>query len=302
MFGLPFATLRDPDGTTLIESYTLTTIPSAASWIGVERSAAVASAAPSLLSLADPSATGASVLSAWRLAGIQGNPQLGALPFAREEAEQFVSGLPGVTALVGEQASEAELKARLSRDRIDLLHVAAHALVHETDPRRSSLVLAPGAPTEDGLMTYREITELELPGTVVILTACRSAAGGPYLEGAGITGLADAFLRAGARQVVASLWPLQDEDAARLGIEFSGHLREGLDSATALARAQRRLQRAGFSERAWAGLVLIGDDAHAPFDGTRPQADRDRNPAALLLIALGSVSLLVLGGWYRRGR
>ena len=206
------------------------------------------------------------------------------------------------TSLIGEQASEAELKARLSRERIDLLHVAAHALVHETDPRRSSLVLAPGASDEDGLMTYREITELELPGTVVILTACRSAAGGPYLEGAGITGLADAFLRAGARQVVASLWPLQDEDAARLGIEFSRNLREGLDSATALARAQRRLREAGFSERAWAGLVLIGDDAHAPFHGARASTDAGRSPAALLLIALGSASLLLLGGWYRRSR
>ncbi|ANM30856.1 hypothetical protein ABI59_16645 [Acidobacteria bacterium Mor1] len=303
LYGLPLATLQSADGTALIERFSLTTIPSAAAWIGGDAPAVDEPTTPSLLSLADPSPAGESVLSAWRLAGIQGRPPLGALPFAREEAAQFVAGLPGATALMGELASEAELKARLARDRVDLLHVAAHALVHETDPRRSSLVLAPGAPSQDGLMTYREITELELPGTVVVLTACRSAAGGPYLEGAGITGLADAFLRAGARQVVASLWPLQDEDAARLGSEFSRHLREGSDSATALARAQRRLRQAGFSERAWAGLVLIGDDAHAPFHGAQASIDGPgRRPLAVLLIALGGAGLLAVGWWYRRSR
>ena len=73
----------------------------------------------------------------------------------------------------------------------------------------SAVVLAAGNGSEDGLWQAREIRQSRLNADVVVLSACETGVG--RLEGQeGIMNLARAFLAAGAKSVVASLWEVDD--------------------------------------------------------------------------------------------
>ena len=132
---------------------------------------------------------------------------------------------------------------------------------------------------------------------MVVLSACRSASG-TVLPGEGVLGLARAFFQGGARAVVGSLWPLRDDDAAALFGAFYGQLAQGrsLDEALRLARIERIED--GAPAAAWAGVVLLGDGATAPFP-----AQRRAGRGLTLAVTLGLLTLILVGArWSRRNR
>ena len=67
-------------------------------------------------------------------------------------------------------------------------------------------------PRTDGFSRGR-LRQLDLRGRLVVLSACESA-GGSVLSGEGPLSLARAFFAGGAGAVVATRWPLRDDDAA----------------------------------------------------------------------------------------
>ena len=181
--------------------------------------------------------------------------ELGPLERARAEGRAAVrSAGRGSVLLVGERATETAVKGG-DLDRFSILHFATHALTDEQRPDRSAILLARGDSREDGLLQVREIVDLELSGQLVVLSACRSAAG-LQVGGEGVLGLARGFFVAGARTVVGSLWPLRDDDAEALFREFYRELRDGASVATALTQARRARIQAGVPPAAWAGSPL----------------------------------------------
>lgn len=146
----------------------------------------------------------------------------------------------------------AAMSPRLGR--YGILHFATHA-------DRSGLLLstvdAQGRPRKAWLRAS-DIERLDLPVELVVLSACRTGSGGN--EGTG--GLAQAFRKAGARRVVASLWEVSDEATAELMKRFyEAMLRQRLPPASALRQAQLSLRRdpAWSSPYYWAGFTLYGD-------------------------------------------
>ncbi len=195
------------------------------------------------------------------------------LPRSRDEVRSFRKALGGGTLLLGADASERAFKAQdLSRYRV--LYLATHAVVDDTKPERSAIVLgrsdeagssAKDRP-EDGMLQYREIVDLDLEGQVVLLSACRSGSG-PVVGGEGVVGLANAFFLAGARTVVATLWPIQDRDAMWLMTRFGRYLGEGQSVIRSMAEAKKDAIDAGLPPAAWAGFVVLGDGQIAPMAG-----------------------------------
>jgi CHAT domain-containing protein len=155
------------------------------------------------------------------------------------------------------------------------------------------VLLAPGAEREDGLLQMREIVELDLRDKIVVLSACRGASG-EILRGEGVLGLARAFLLGGARSVVASLWPLRDDEAELLFDEFSYQIAAGKSLAAALSAARVAQIEAGAPTAAWAGLVVIGDGDVVPCpDGGAATARLSRSmPTVLLVFAILALALL----------
>ena len=273
---LPFeALLQDAEGGYLAETYSVSVVPSATAWLRWKRSVGTSGKMP-LLTVADP------LLPYGKESGTYRGPvtpgadlELGPLPHARDEARSIRRALGGGVLLVGADATEREFRDSPPAG-FDVLHIAAHAVVDDGRPERSAIVLShdrpPGEPhEEDGLLQYREIVDLDLDGQVVVLSACRSGSG-PVIEGDGVMGLANAFFLAGARTVVAGLWPIRDDDATRMVKRFGAHLGDGLSVSHALASAKREAIADGEPVAAWAGLVVLGDGGATPGAGSRRSA------------------------------
>jgi len=140
----------------------------------------------------------------------------------------------------------------------DVIHIASHAVAgdHVTP---SAIVLA-GSEGADARLTIDEIETLRLKAQVVFLSSCSSALG-KMSEGEGLASLARAFLFAGVRCVVASLWPVDDGVTAMFVGYFYESLFGGHAPEVALFAAKSRALREGLPIFAVAGFQLIGDGA-----------------------------------------
>ena len=194
------------------------------------------------------------------------------LPQTREEV-QNIGRIVGKDAeiLLGTSATESTFKKEpLSEFRV--LHLAVHGFADPQYPERSALVLgADPKAGEDGLLQVREIKRLRLNAELTTLSACDSGVG--KLQGEeGVSDLAEAFLAAGSKAVVASLWSADDTFASALMERFYQRLALGEDTSTALRGAKLDLLTK-YGEQAspfyWAAFVAIGD-ASAPV-GIREQ-------------------------------
>jgi CHAT domain-containing protein len=109
----------------------------------------------------------------------------------------------------------------------------------------AGVVLA-GANTfgQDGVASGEALEELRLHGLrLCVLSACQTGVG-EVTEGEGVQSLVRAFHVAGCRNVVASLWDVQDQATAALMARFYHELwQEGKHPLLALAEAQRYLRQ-----------------------------------------------------------
>ena len=113
----------------------------------------------------------------------------------------------------------------------------------------------------DGFLRVQDIYNLRLRAELVVLSACQTAIG-KSIPGEGLMGMARAFLYAGTRQVVASLWPVDEKATMELMTEFYRQLlQNGRPPAEALRRAQQALASTPrwHAPYYWAGFVLQGD-------------------------------------------
>ena len=258
---VPLGALADPQGKVLSQDASLSVAPSATIYATLKAESA-SLAHRTFLGVAF-SPAGASQASAQRTRGAFDlrSVDLQPLPFGREEVTEAARSLAnGSLALDGDAASEAALKSEPLGD-FKILHFAAHGIGNETEPDRAALVFSPGASTEDGLWQAREIRQTRLNADLVVLSACETGVG--RLQGQeGIMNLARAFLSAGARSVVASLWNVDDRATATLMESFYQHLSAGMAVGDALRMAQLDFIR-DYGSKAqpyyWAAFEVIGD-------------------------------------------
>lgn len=248
---LPFAALRPRrEESPLADRYRISVASSATLWDRWRRQPRRDSRAA--LVLADPLLPAAVAETAERR-----GDGAGRLPGARREGRHVVRRTgPGSVLRVGSEAGESFLK-RQSLPRFGVLHLAAHAVADEARPEASAVLLAADAPSEDGLLQVDEIARLDLKGSLVALSSCRSASGA-LLGGEGVMSLSRAFAAAGAAAVIGSLWPVRDDDAEAFFAIFYDHLAAGDTAATAFSAAQRERLANGAPAQAWAGFVLSG--------------------------------------------
>ncbi len=122
---------------------------------------------------------------------------------------------------------------------VDVVHFATHALADLRQPIASLLVLP--ATDANGKATY--LTAGQVQGwhgdaELVFLSACESAIGPPQYA-SGMPGLQRAFLRAGARAVIATLAPIEDVLAQQFAEDFYTRFTSGQSAARALTDTQR---------------------------------------------------------------
>ena len=164
------------------------------------------------------------------------------LIYTQDEVRAILELVPPgdrMTALGFEAARETALADVLSDYRI--VHFATHGVVDSGRPDLAYLVFSQydreGRPI-DGVLSQHDIYGMSLNADLVVLSACRTALG-REVRGEGLIGLARGFMYAGAPQVVASLWNIQDRATADLMARFyRGMLEDGAPPERALREAQ----------------------------------------------------------------
>jgi len=259
---LPFESLRVRHGNGnryLIESYAVSYGPSASSLLALRDRRGDRIWTKDLLALGGALYDDVSPMDAKGLR--QRSFDFRPLPYSEREVREVAKlfAKDRVHILVGEAANEDALKAlRLQDYRI--IHFACHGLLDETHPLRSALVLSLGGErVNDGFLEMREIYGLSTAADLVVLSACRTARGRLELA-EGPMGISRSFFFAGARSVLASLWPVNDKPAVILMREFYRNLLAGRPAKEALRLAKLSLLRSSWGHPYyWASFVLIGD-------------------------------------------
>ncbi|MFN8589171.1 MAG: CHAT domain-containing tetratricopeptide repeat protein [Candidatus Eisenbacteria bacterium] len=255
--GGPLGALQDEEGRWLAERYDITYTPSALLWLA-SRSPRE-QAAPSALLVGDP------VYPA--LSGLQ------PLASSAQELAAISAVLPHAVQLSGAAATASRLRA-LARSgelgRFQILHVSAHTAVDTRRVLDSALLLAPDETSgaSPSRLLAREVIGWKLHAELVCLAGCGSATG-ISSPSEGTLGLQTAFLSAGCRALLVTLWPVDDHATALLMEHFYRHLvaNAGHDHARALREAQSELRTWTAPDGShpyahpayWTAFALVGD-------------------------------------------
>jgi CHAT domain-containing protein len=256
---VPFDALVDRKDDYVVESQTVVYSPSATSFFLLRTAAQSRTSTQTVLAVGGIPYDHSNVRPSAVTRGY--NPTaLSNLPSSRKEA--LVAAVAfrsrSRTLLLGENATESAFKREVNHR---VIHLAVHAIANETRPERASLILLPDpAHDEDGFLQASEIVQLPLKTDLVVLSACDTAVGS--LEGQeGTSTLSQAFLLAGARTVVSTLWSVEDATTLYLMKTFYGELKRKQRVPDALAAAKRNMLKT-FGAKAipyyWAGFTVEG--------------------------------------------
>ena len=271
---LPFEALRDNAGEYLLKSRVISYVPSGTILDVLRRASKNEPAANPFLGVGDVSyenqgGVGGRIPAPDSVRGrlLRGvadfsGMRLKDLPQTREEVEEIgkIVG-PNAVILLGKDATETAFKKE-PLDQFRVLHLAVHGFADTQYPERSALVLGTDPNSrDDGLLQVREIVRLRLKAELTTLSACDTGVG--KLQGQeGVSSLVEAFLVAGSKSVVASLWSADDTFASALMDRFYLRLGQGEDTGSALRDAKLDLLAkygGQVSPFYWAAFVAVGE-------------------------------------------
>ena len=186
-----------------------------------------------------------------------GNPDLGRpdmdLPGAEAEARAIKGIWPNSTMLMRKSATKGALTKAGQLFRV--IHVAAHGEFVSDQPLASRLLLAPEG-ADNGQLTAGDLYSLRLNADLVTLSACETGMG-KVLSGDDVVGLTRGFLYAGANSIVASLWPVSDDETQFLMTSFYSNLKTR-PKAEALRQAQLQTRKKYPHPFFWSAFQLMG--------------------------------------------
>lgn len=222
------------------------------------------------------------------------------LPESGAEAEAIRRIVPNSIII---SAFEANRDRVLNTDlkNYKIIHFATHGVLDEKHPDLSGIVMS--RYDEDGkqneaFIRAQDIYGLNVNADLIVLSACNSGTG-KEVRGEGVVGLSSAFLSAGARSVVSSLWKVDDKATEKMMREFYSAMAGGdMTVSQALRAAQlKMIQDPQYnSPFYWAAFTVHGDTSKKIiFSNTRLNSSLAEMPAVL---GISSIILLLGGGLF----
>ncbi|GEM_PF-6465484 len=187
-----------------------------------------------------------------------GGNSLASLPMAQEEIKQIESIYTSQ-----QHFRYKTLTHNVSKSKIlplmsdyDIVHFATHGFVDKKNYKNSGLFLSPD--NNDALLHLNEIYNLKLNTNLIVLSACKTNIG-QNATGEGNMALPRAFKYAGAKNIIASLWNVNDKKSKEFMVKFYKNvINNKLTYAEALKQTKIECKKAGYNTIDWAGFVLIG--------------------------------------------
>ncbi|HWZ42105.1 MAG TPA: CHAT domain-containing tetratricopeptide repeat protein [Candidatus Saccharimonadales bacterium] len=189
---------------------------------------------------------------------IEADPQYPRLRYAGSEMVQIAAGFSsGKMAFPGEKAIPSAYESARPGE-YDAIHFATHGFASEKSPLDSAIILS--RQTDGAFKLYaRDIIKVPIKARIVVISACYGAGKRTY-SAEGLVGLAWAFLRAGAHQVIAGLWNVDDESTSTLMTDFYNGWQKSNNAAAALRSAKLNMltspEKAFHRPYYWAALQL----------------------------------------------
>lgn len=271
---IPFAALRDESGHYLIEKYQITYVDSALVLVNADDRSSVRERS---VVYADPMFGNDSQNMTTHRAADRKSVALmrfAPLPATRAEALQIWTMLSNAELKMGSAATKVSLRGLHGPE---ILHIGTHGifLMDLPEPEKDSFVVRfemTGEPSpeddamylsglvfSDGVLTAAEAAHLDLGGTALVtLSACETGLGDLH-NGEGIIGLRRAFVLAGARSVMMSLWKVDDDATRQLMVTFYNSVLAGGSKGEGLRNAQLHMIAQHLEPYYWAAWILSGD-------------------------------------------
>jgi len=172
------------------------------------------------------------------------------LPHAREEAETIAEILPGTVLLTETEATKQAFLEQATHAKV--IHFAGHAEQNPANPDFSRLYFA-----GDGILYAHEIAKMDLGGVdLVVLSGCETRSG-PISSATGMRGLENAFIEAGARNIMTNSWMIEDLETKPTLFNFYKALKENTNTSAAHRKAQRNSLDMRKSPIHWAVKSII---------------------------------------------
>ena len=205
--------------------------------------------------------------STYRFSGFRAFRGFGALKGTADEALAIKKILSDRKTIQYYQQSDANEDNLLNIVPTDILHIATHGFFNGSSPNpmlQSGLILA-GAnysmrhKQDEGIVTALKLSGLFLQNTrLVVLSACETGKVNPESTSA-VSGLTKAFIQAGAKNVVMSLWSVADKETADLMTAFYQNSKNNKGNYPfSLKQSKLKMIKEGLHPYYWAGFVLSG--------------------------------------------
>jgi CHAT domain-containing protein len=169
-----------------------------------------------------------------------------------KEVRESAAVFPQSELLTGPAASTESLQ-KLLQTRPSVIHLAVHVVSPADRPEEAALALTLGKDKFPELLTSELISTYRVPGSLVVMSGCDSQQG-RAVPGVGVKGLSRAWLLAGANAVVASTWPMPDDEGEFFRSFYRHFTAESKTAASMPALAASALAGAQNEMRASNGL------------------------------------------------
>ena len=186
-----------------------------------------------------------------------------------EEVVEVNKSLNGII-YIGSEANKQTFSNLQTENSV--IHIASHAFLDENDLYRSGIVLGNDPATSDtsafeNILFAYEIRTMKLDAELVVLSACETGIS-PMRQGGVDWSLGRAFIEAGCRNTVTSLWNVDDKSTHDIIIDFYKELKNGTGKAEALYTAKTKYikKHPGENPHYWTPLILSGDNKPIYFE------------------------------------
>ncbi|MGK7919240.1 MAG: CHAT domain-containing protein, partial [Trichodesmium sp.] len=173
------------------------------------------------------------------------------LEATRQEAEAILALVPdNLEQLSLDFDANRETAINPDLSQYQIVHLATHGLLNETQPELSGLVLSlydEAGKETPGFLQLNDIFNLEMPAELVVLSACETGIG-EEIRGEGLVSLTRGFMYAGAKRVVVSLWKVADNSTSEL---MQSYYRKILEKGKNPVEAMRETQLEMLSSENW---------------------------------------------------